>query len=273
MNGIDLKNFSSCIPGAKVVEPEEEYFYASDFFNDIRKSYQNIADILFCPFLKVYATIEKDGKRYKVSRFFTKQSSSCTYLRKCKYSDGKVNYSSNKQWCFSFENKEDNSQFSLSFIWDSSYIKGYENAEGARKAFIEGVVIAVCDYEVWKTENFRLYAKDDYVADDKTDYGVALLNDVRSVLKDKLIIKLYDKFMPTAELKPRKEVSFAAKYRFFWWKNFFRRLYLCCGGWVFILLYSLGCLIMDSVENVGISCREAEKKAKRKRKSREAWGK
>lgn len=186
------------------------------------------------------------------------------YLRKCRDHCGNKKSFGAKQWCFNIEKAGKDSQFSLSFIWDYSYIEGYTKANGNLKAFIEGVVIAVSDYKVWRTEKFRLYADDDYAM----NHGAALINDVRSVLKDPIIIYLYNKYMPSAKLKPRKSIDFNRMYRFCWWKNFFYRLFLCCCGWIFCLLYYLGSVFMDGVGELGIRFQKAEDEAKRKKITR-----
>lgn len=266
MNGIDLANFFFCIPGAKVVE-EPRQFLSSFVFERIQKCYQQDADVRSCHLAR--AKIEKGGKLFEVTSLFSNCSNRSWYLRRCKddFGDKKGKYNHVTQWCFNFQKAGDPSQFSLSFIWDYSYIKGYSRMNGMREAFIEGVVIAVCDYKVWKTEKFRLYANDDYAVDD----GAVLLNDVRSVLKDKLLIQLYDRYMPTAELKPRKLVDFNRKYHIFWWKNFFRRLFLWCGGWIFCLLRYLACWILAKAEDLLGWIQEARKKAKRDIESQKGW--
>lgn len=264
MNGIDLANFFSCIPGAKVVETRSVPI--SDFA-EILKCYQSKVD--WAHISRASVKIEKDGKLLDVDSFFSDHSYRCRYLRRCKnsFGDKKADYDLVNQWCFSFLRKDDLSQFSLSFIWDYSYIKGYTRENGMREAFVEGVVIAICDYKVWKTEKFRLYAKDEYVV----DKGAALLNDVRSILKDKMLIRLYDKYMPAAELKPLKLVDFNRKYRIFWWKNFFRRLFLWCGGWIFLCLYHLMRWSLIGATDLLGWVKESIKEVKRDIQSKKEW--
>lgn len=265
MNGIDLANFFSCIPGAKVIEPKRGILYFNNAFNDIQKCYQfpdnrraNIQEA---------AKIEKEGKVYTVSRFFAENSNRSWYLRRCKDNFGDKRIGGVKQWCFIFQREGDCSSFSLSFTWDYSYIRDRHLTTAGYQAFIEGVVIAVCDGKIWKKENFRLYVNNDYAA----DYGADLLNDVRSVLKDELLIQLYDRFMPRAEVKPRKEVDFTSSYRCFWWKNFFFRLAMCCGGWVVWLLSFMIEAIGAFLATMLSATEQAQKRQKKMKKSQNSW--
>lgn len=266
MNGIDLANFFSCIPGAKVIEEAEAY---PPLLECTQKPYITSSFRSGDINTREGALIELAGKQYYAYRFFAEGCYVCPYLRICRdsYGDAKT-LSTKRQSCFVFLNAENKRQrLALSFVWDYSHVKWYKDKSGRLESFIEGVMIATCDDVVWKTENFRLYCNDDYGFDD----GAVLLNDVRSVLKDKVLIGLYDKFLPPAEIKPRKEIDFSPKHRRCRLKTFFCKLFLWCGGWIFIVLKELYKFIRYGFEECCEYYQDRKEKFLEKRESRRKW--